>query len=192
MAGQEGTPAGVIASIGGLIPPRRNRSQTTRDQASSPHPSPPEEEREFSPRGFTPSLRFEEARWLPQTSEGSGRLSVDFRAPAADTPEEKAEEKRAATVHAERVAEFVCHAGVVLRIDRHVATDEQIGHGHWHQRPLHDPSTETGGVRTPLHRLPNAIERPSDGGRQQQIEDQSGHRPPPTERRSRCNFVLAH
>src|SRR5206468_4303306 len=47
--------------------------------------------------------------------------------PAVQAPEEEPEEKRAAAVHAQGVAEFVKAAGVVGGVDGHVATQKQVG-----------------------------------------------------------------
>src|SRR6266571_7651583 len=80
--------------------------------------------------------------------------------PAAEPPKTEPKEKRAAAIDACRVAELVSQAGIVLRIDCDVFSEEQIGHGHGHQRALHHATAESSRTMAALQGRRNAVEGP--------------------------------
>ena len=65
-------------------------------------------------------------------------------AQTSQTPEDGSKKEGAATVDACGVAEFVTHAGVVLRVNGHVAADQEIGQRHGHEGALQDSACKAG------------------------------------------------
>ncbi len=91
-----------------------------------------------------------------------GDAAVALAAPAAEAPEVKSEKRRATTIHAESIAEFIAQAGIVLGIDGDVVAGHQVGQRHRHQRPLDQSPGKTGRMRVALEQTGNAMEQDAD------------------------------
>src|SRR5881275_2515951 len=85
-----------------------------------------------------------------------------YPAPLGEPPKHETEKERSAEIHTGGIAKLVSNSRVVHRINRDVMTDEQVRHGHRHERPLKHAAAKSRRLLVFFQSSFDAIQQPAD------------------------------